>query len=188
MNQLSLPQTELAVFELQPEEQILWAGKPNALRMAKGGMPFAVLGLIVAAIGVFIGMSALGLHSASSATALTLCGLVFLLCGILMIAAPFYCWKSAKSTVYAITNLRALTSMAGKVTAYAIQDIGPVVREDYPDGTTDLLFLSRNLASGRERRDGFYAVENYETADQLLRQMAEKRHFDLLKELDIERP
>jgi hypothetical protein len=188
VNQLSIPQTELVVFELQPEEKILWAGKPDPERMAKGGLPFFALGIPVVAIGVYIEICARTLHSASATSALTFCGLVFIMCGILMMSAPFYCWRSAKSTVYAITNRRTLTSMSGKVTVRTIHEIEPVVREQYSDGTTDLLFVNKNLASGHAKRDGFFAIKDYELAEQLLREMAEKRHFDLLKQLGMERP
>ena len=188
MNQLTPLQNELAIFELEADEQILWAGKPDPLRLTTGALPFSALGTGLAAIGVFIQIFARTLHSASGTTALTLCGLVFLLCGIVMMFVPFFFWHSAKKTIYAITNCRVLISSGGNVTAKTIQDIAPVVREQHSDGKTDLLFLKKDLGSGRVMRDGFFALANYEPAERLLLEMAEKRHNDLRKELDMERP
>ena len=101
-----------------------------------------------------------------------------------MLSAPYFCRKSAASTVYAITNRRIFIKENGKITIRTVQDIGTISRQDYSANRSDLLFFNRTYSSPKFSTDGFFAIEDAGKAEQLLVEMAKERRRNLLEQLE----
>lgn len=129
---------QAALRELSANERLLWAGRPAPLRQAIQALPLALFGI---PFTIFACSWTFGAGAFSGVFALV--GVLFLLVGIKMLTSPLWSYAKAKSTVYAVTDKRALVIRGGgarAVTSYEPADIGEIDRREKSDGSGDLIF------------------------------------------------
>lgn len=139
--------------ELQAHEQLLWSAQPNARQSAFGANSgcAAFFGLIWTGFillwmggwlagswamgdGLFgIGFGLLGLAFGS----------IFLLVGLALMSSPYWAYRAARRTVYAITERRILVIEAKRtksVSSYYDVRAADIKRTERPNGTGSLVF------------------------------------------------
>jgi len=83
-------------------------------------------------------------------------GLLFVLTGCVMLAAPVWNWLKARNTIYVVTNHRLIVIehvLRQTVTSYPAKSIDLVERRERRNGTGSLVFC-RTVTSVR-REDGY---------------------------------
>lgn len=101
------------------------------------GIPFTVMGSVLVPVTYAI-------------------GLLFVLTGCVMLAAPAWNWMKARNTIYVVTNLRLVVIehvLGQKVTSFPAKSIDRVERREHRNGTGSLVF-DRTVTSVR-REDGY---------------------------------
>ena len=108
-------------------------------------------------------------------------GLPFLLIGLGMLSAPWWSYRSAFRTLYAITNQRAVIIKQGMssntVRSFTPSDLFDLEKVERRDGSGDVLFdLPRGMASNNAGRAlaGFFGVDDARSVEHMLRELAEK--------------
>lgn len=162
--------------ELLSDEDLLWVGQPHPTRflMSASNKTHPLLATIV-------GIEILLLILATFAS-------LFLLAGILLfslvmtailgeIGQQLY---SAKQTIYAITNKRALTIHGGEVETFGKNDLQSIIKKTKSKGRGDIIFRrdsqERMTASGfglmlhrqEVKERGFLGIENPQQVELLL--------------------
>src|SRR5207247_633237 len=105
--------------ELDAGERILWCGQPNPGRMWIHAVPILIFGIPWTLFAVFWMAMAIGFGTHASGppgpfrSLFPLFGLPFVLIGIGMLSAPYWMARTARSTIYAITDKRALVISGG---------------------------------------------------------------------------
>src|SRR6185295_1976399 len=107
-------------------------------------------------------------------------GIPFILIGLGMFSSPYWVARSAKKTVYALTNRRAIVFAGGwwtSVRSFSPDRLNDLSRVQRSDGSGDLIFESRvNYGSDNNRRTteaGFMAIPNVKHVEDLVRQVAQ---------------
>src|SRR5512139_1652604 len=98
--------------ELKPGESIAWAGQPNPDRYMKSGFKLWLFFIPWTAFSLFwiAGASGFRMPQFNSGWSLfPLFGLPFLLIGLGGLSSPLWLRLKARSTIYAITNRRAIS-------------------------------------------------------------------------------
>ncbi len=152
----------------EPDERLVWSGKPDAKRMLwnyllPGWGGTLIIGVALALFGVDILLLALFIPGMLVIT---------LLMGL------FWIYPDARHTLYALTTRRALVvnTRSGKlVDALEADNIGPIQRFTRPDGSGDLLFASemhrRSRRRGKTRHFGFIGIHDVHTVEQHLHEV-----------------
>ncbi|MCK6625603.1 MAG: hypothetical protein L6R45_10560 [Anaerolineae bacterium] len=181
----------LIQIELRPGEKLLWSGRPEPKRLARqgGNVVMVVFGL------VFIGFAVLWLSSAimpslevlntplpeatQTEWMITLLAplfsLPFLLVGLGLMSVPYWAYRQAFKTMYALTDQRAMIIVNGKtllVSSYSDKDIGDIEPVERSNGRGDLIFASE-LVRGRgstsyTRKIGFIGIPDVRMVEQLM--------------------
>jgi hypothetical protein len=176
---------QTAQAQLEPGERLLWWGKPDPKRGLLLTIPVVLFGIPWTAFSIFWMAAASGLVFGDSNrgwfSLFALFGLPFVLVGLGMLTAPYWAYRKAQQTIYALTNRRALIITSGratKVKSYAASDIGTIERTERANGKSDVMFAtvvtSKNLQS-----IGFMGIENGRQVERLL--------FDTFKTKDENR-
>ena len=107
-------------------------------------------------------------------------GLPFLLIGLGMLSTPWWNYRSAFKTLYAITDRRAIIIKQGissnTIRSFMPDDLYDLEKVEKRDGSGDILFGSREgMASNNNGRAlGFFGVDDARSAERMLRELAEK--------------
>lgn len=141
--------------ELLAGEDLLWVGQTRGnfgiLSMQTG--PYRTLAVPVLFIGFLMTLVAALIQSP------------LLQCLIVLIIIPlFWLWyKINSSTIYAITNHRALILLYdGSVQSYGPQAVRHIERKERPDGRGDLIFKTGSVEVG------FFGIEHVRQVEALL--------------------
>ncbi len=171
----------IAQSVLQPEERLLWSGRPDPRRFALQTLPIFILGVPWIAFAIYWIASALGFRMPdfSGENPLgfwPLFGLVFILMGLVLMALPGLAYRRANRTVYAITDRRCLIITAGDrtyVDAYGEEDIGSIRRIERRHGTGDLVFTASASGAAKDvsriRKAVFYGIRGVSQAEETAR-------------------
>ncbi len=178
--------------ELRPGEMLLWVGQPRPGPFLLPTIPIVLFGIPWTAFSVFWMVMAswivFGGHPGGGGFPLVfrlfpLWGLPFVLIGLGMLSAPYWAWRKAKQTCYAVTDQRVLIwepGMFGKVTirSYGPEALSRMHRTESADGSGDLIFEeeSETNANGSIRRTttgrrGFYGIRNVRGVEELVRRV-----------------
>ena len=171
---------QIATRALDPGEHLLWSGSPDPGRSATQVLPAALFGIPFAGFAAFwmytaYHMTARGAHLPGGWALFPLFGTPFLLIGLGVILSPLWTYLGARRTVYAVTDQRALIiSAVGArgVESFSHDDIGDLSMVERPDGSGDLFFANRTIATRRgttSLRVGFVGIPEVRTVEQLLR-------------------
>ncbi len=185
--------------ELQRDEHLVWAGQPRPGRFMKSTIPIVLFGIpwtafslfwIAMASGVMVGgFGGFGrLHDVAPGgfgvlfSCFPLFGVPFVIVGLVMLSSPFWVYRRAQRTCYALTEQRAIIWTPGwfggvEVRSFSPSGLGKMVRRDYTDGSGDLIFeevvsVTRDSdgalrSQGTER--GFLGIENVREVEDLVR-------------------
>lgn len=177
--------------ELERGEELLWTGQPRAGRMMLGTIPIVLFAIPWTAFSVFwIGMAlSFAVHFGEGAKepepfrwfslVFPLFGLPFLLIGLGMLSAPWWVWRKAKRTCYAVTDRRAIIRDPGLSRGVTVRSFRPdqlrrIVRTERADGSGDLIFEGPPQHYGQHRRSfgrpGFFGISNVREVEQLIQQ------------------
>ncbi|MEM1095634.1 MAG: hypothetical protein AAGJ10_13625 [Bacteroidota bacterium] len=144
----NLPDRLLTVIrsEIPDDETILWAGQPSEWEASKGGWPIFLFSIPWTLFAVFWMFAAAGFgmpNFADGTGFFALFGIPFVLVGLFMLASPFLLSRSARNTVYVVTDQRALI-FTGKdtvsVKTYTPDEFDSLDRTIKADGTGSVLF------------------------------------------------
>ncbi len=112
--------------------------------------------------------------------AFPLFGVPFVLIGLVMLATPLWTHRSARRTVYAVTNRRAIVIRGGRTTSirsYLPDRLRELHRRERNDGTGDVLFATRfwtdSEGDRRTEESGFLRIDNPKEVEARLRHLAE---------------
>jgi hypothetical protein len=97
-------------------------------------------------------------------------GLPFVLVGLGMMGSPYWLYRKAKSTVYALTNRRVMIITGGaskKIQSFAGKDIGIIERTERANGSGDVTFATITT-SKNTHRVGFMGVQDSRRVERLL--------------------
>lgn len=180
-----LPETVRGVVEaeLTGGERVVWLDQPIAGRMARTGIPAVIFGIPWTAFAIFwTGAAAWGVSQAGEDPGwfrlFPLWGIPFILIGLAMLSSPFWLYRSAKRSVYVLTDRRAIVFTAGHRGSHSIRSLFPaslqsIERKQHADGSGDLVLVrdvSRDNDGDRVSKPiGFLAVRDVRTVEELMR-------------------
>jgi hypothetical protein len=179
--------------ELRPGEMLLWVGQPRPGRFLLLTLPIVLFGIPWTAFSVFWMVMASGMLFGGPPNGggfqlffllFPLWGVPFVLIGLGMLSAPYWAWRHAKQTCYAVTDQRVLIlegGLFGKTTirSYGPGALGKMHRTEQSDGSGDLIFeeVSETNGNGIFRRTttttsrGFYGIRNVRGVEELVRRV-----------------
>lgn len=177
---------------LNPGEQIVWAGQPRPGRALRSAFRLWLFAVPWTAFALFWTAMAWGMtRSAGDVSGVgsffPYFGIPFVLVGLAMLASPFWAWRRAQKTLYAVTTQRAIVGqMAGGGFTLdgfrpdELTDLTLTVRSD-GSGTIDLRSETRRAVEATQRRNAsfvggsggtFADIPEVEKVFDLLRQLA----------------
>lgn len=177
--------TALVDTELQPGERIVWTGQPLPSRFARRSLGMVIFAIPWTAFAVFWIAAACQFKIPDFSQGggfFPLFGLPFVLVGVGMLSSPFWMRRSARRTVYALTDRRALVLGGGAWRSLSVRSFGPeklrdLRRVQYPDGSGDLIFertIHENSHNNRQSTDhGFLAIREVKDVETLARKLAD---------------
>jgi hypothetical protein len=174
-------------MELRSGERILWTAQPIAARLSRASWPIVIFGIFWTAFSVFW-VAAAGWGTSRNSMPgpfklFPLFGVPFVLIGIGMLTSPIWMRKKAAKTVYMITDQRAVIlseGLRGKthVESYAPTQLQSITRDQFADGSGDLIFETRTWRDSdgdrRTSRVGFFAVPDVKSVEDHIRTLAQK--------------
>ncbi|MBT8486734.1 MAG: hypothetical protein HKO59_13235 [Phycisphaerales bacterium] len=170
--------------ELAGDEPIVWLGQPDARRATLRTWPIVAFAVPWTGFAVFWIAGAAGFKMPTfqgGAGLLPLFGVPFVLIGLAMLTSPLWSRRSARRTVYAITDRRAViferTRRGRRVRSFPVTGFGQVTRTERADGSGDLILhvRTRKDADGDRHveRVGFYGIPKVREVERLLRDVEE---------------
>uniref|UniRef100_A0A7C4LKX9 Uncharacterized protein n=1 Tax=Schlesneria paludicola TaxID=360056 RepID=A0A7C4LKX9_9PLAN len=182
--------------EIRAGERLVWVGQPRPGRLARGAIPIVLFGIPWTAFAVFWMAAASGAlfggfgenngpgEVGGFFTWFPLFGLPFVLIGLGMLSSPYWFWRQAKRTCYALTDHRAILWQANPCGGVTVRSYGPealdkIHRTEYADGCGDLVFEeavsvgwnSKGHRTTTTTRYGFMAIDNVREVEELLRRV-----------------
>ncbi len=170
--------------ELEPGEKMLWSGQPDPKRLSRKALLISLFGIPWTAFALFWVVAAAGFKlpdftfssfSDGFHAVFPLFGIPFVLIGLGMFTAPYWAYRSAKRTVYAITNRRALVISFGRakrVQSYFEQDISDISRVERADGSGNIVFRTEETTdrkgNARLNQIGFFGVPEVRRVERIL--------------------
>ena len=165
---------------LDSGERLIWSGKPNPFRYAiKKGTTTFLFGLF------FFGFAIFWTYGAANQSGMFFAsfGIPFLVVGLGLVLSPAWHYFRGERAMYALTDHRAvidISDMFPKRVSVPLKQIKFVELKRSGTGFGDVLFREI-VSSGGEgtsiTRDGFFAIADVDSVDQLLRRAVEKESF-----------
>jgi hypothetical protein len=195
------PLQQLVQRELHPEEKLRWVGRPSAVRFLFGSLGVAVVGVVFVGFALFWMSGAFSMRDQHRDTpwgndfmtqAFPYFGLIFVGAGVLMVLSPLWALFRASSTVYVVTDQRAILFDRGLL-GTQIRSFGPTAVEDLTrrersDGSGDLIFKRKTYyqpghwsgsgntrhyypGGSRTHEIGFFGIPDVRHVERLLRDL-----------------
>ena len=161
--------------ELEPGEKLIWAGRPRPSRLVWSTIPIVLFGIPWTAFACFwVGMAltiGAGFGNGPAPFRIAgiffpLFGLPFIAIGFAMLASPYFVYKRALRTFYALTDNRILliepTFRGGRrIQSLVASDLGSIIRIERADGSGDLNFNRESDAGYDPRHSRHSRRSNY---------------------------
>jgi hypothetical protein len=173
---------EVITRRLARGERLIWWDRPEPMRYALREVNFSTL------FGVFfVGFAIFWMFTAYRAPGpFFLFGIPFVLVGLWMITAPLRAYRTAQTTVFALTDKRAITVTGSTVTARPLGHVDFVETESIADGSGNVLFLNEPVSlvpwqwntQQMMRKSGFIAIADAERVGQQMLSLMEKRKIE----------
>ena len=174
--------------ELDSDEKLLWSGLPNWNRMMLPAIPVVLFGIGWNAFMInFIFMVSNGPQNVQGPGGLfgrqgilaNLFFLPFIAVGIGTLTAPIWIYRSAKRTVYGITDKRVIIishAWSKKVQSYSPRNVSEFQRVERNDGSGDIIFGKRNVSESESNHGlGVFrlvGIPDVRNVEKLLRTLA----------------
>ena len=167
--------------EIDSGEMLRWSCQPSVSRAVKKALPASFFGIIWLAFPLaFAWLMYNDIQKGKSVPifAMAIVG-VFFLIGLLILTTPIWATRTAKNTVYAITNRRAII-IAKKgaeidIQSYRADKLEDINKKILSDGSGDLIFerqISYHTSKGRTRERvkeiGFFGIPAVNEVEDLL--------------------
>jgi hypothetical protein len=179
---------QVAASQLDAGERLLWTGFPNPAAVALRSLPVTFFGIPFTAFACFWiwqawSMTSHGPKAPGPFVLFPLFGIPFLLVGLAVLGTPLWVLLGAKTTVYAVTEKRALiiTGSASRgIQSFTPADMCDITRQERPDGSGSVYFASRTVTTSsngiaRMARIGFEGIPDVRQVEQLLRDQMGKK-------------
>jgi len=173
MMEMDFESQQTAQAQLEPGERLLWHGKPDPKRGLLATIPLVLFAIPWTGFSVFWMAAASGFFFESEPgwmSLFALFGVPFVLVGLGMLTSPYWLYKKAKLTVYALTNRRAMiiTGRATKkVQSFAASDMGLIERTERANGRGDVMFATVEVKKGTQQI-GFMGISNARRVERIL--------------------
>jgi hypothetical protein len=172
------PDAAIIKPELQQREQLRWIGRPAPwpCAWAKSWSMF-LFSIPFGGFSIFWIYQSWTMTAGQQAKYFPLFGIPFLLVGLSMFLSPVWQYLKARTTVYAVTDLRAIvhcTFPRYSVMSYFTRDIERLEKTLVAGGAGTLIFRSETKQSGDSShtvKHGFYAAPDINGAEQQLRRI-----------------
>ncbi len=171
-------------MELRSGERIIWTAQPIPKRFARASWLISIFGIPFLAFSIFWMMAGQVAGGARGpGQFFQLFGVPFVLVGLGLVTSPIWMRKRAERTVYFITDQRAVILSQGftgrtRVESYAPEQLQSITREQNPDGSGDIVFITRTWRDSdgdrRSQRIGFFGVPDVKSVEDHIRALAEK--------------
>ncbi|MDP3847842.1 MAG: hypothetical protein Q8R10_15600 [Pseudomonas sp.] len=178
---LPLPLQQRLNGELKPGERFVWSGQPVPARYMNSGFKAWYFFVPWTAFAAFWIASAADYQWPAFNSGwdfFPLGGLPFLLIGLAGLSTPFWLRRRARTMIYAISNLRAMTIEGANsftVKSYHAKDIAEVVRTEHPDGSGDLVLRTEHYRDSdgdrQTRAQGFMAVARVREVERFIEKL-----------------
>lgn len=172
-----------AQTHLETDEKLLWAGKPDAKRMAMQTVSNVLFGIVWTAFLInFVRKwfdTSFRMHSGFSYSwdlPLLIFMIPFAGIGIRLLLSPLWTYLQALKTVYAMTDRRMLVIVPTprpKICSYSAQDIGIIARVDISNGAGDLFYAQRKDQEGDKGK--FIGIPDVSSVETLMRSVFKKQ-------------
>jgi hypothetical protein len=178
---------DLVNDELNADETLVRAAQPSPVYLAVRSVPVAIFGLF------FGGFALFWINAAYTGTShipaggdgmpgafrfFPLFGIPFLLVGAAMVLSPIYAYVKALSTVYAVTDKRAIiisNAVTRSVNSYYASDFTDIGRSGELNGYGDVIFARRFGVDNRGNRTnsvvGFLGAPEPQEFERLIRDL-----------------
>jgi hypothetical protein len=174
--------------ELQSDsgERLLWTDQPIPGVALRNALPIVLFGIPWTAFSVFwVGAAAWGTSKGDSGLfrLFPLFGLPFVAIGVGLLSSPWWAFRSAQRSAYAITDRRAIIFQAswnGSITvrSFAPERLTDLRRKQRADGSGDLVFAEemQSNTNGRSSTSsvGFLAVRDVKGVEELVQSVVER--------------
>ncbi len=167
--------------ELDQNERVLWSCQPSLKRAFRRGIPLVFFALFWLGISSTIAFAIF--RDANAPWFAKIFIGFFLLIGLLLLSSPIWMVRSAKHTVYAVTDQRAIIITKGMsidIQSFGPDDLTQIDKRLFRDGSGDLIFdrqVSTHYSKGRRRENvkeiGFFGIPQVGQVHQMIRDMAQ---------------
>ena len=168
--------------ETHRDEQVTWSCQPGTKRAVRRALPlvfFALFWLGISGTIAFVIFRDADVPLPAKAFIS-----VFLLIGLLLLSSPVWMVRSAKNTVYAVTDERAIILKKGMsigVESFGPEQLDHADKRVFRDGSGDLIFerqVSTHYSKGRRRESvkeiGFFGIPQVGQVHNLIRDLGKR--------------
>lgn len=158
--------------KLEPNEQLVWCGKPEprgfnrtTLKMMLFGIQWTAITGALSGLIVWPSWFSEKPDPLLSRIGITLCIIPFWAIAAVMLGAPFWRWLRQRRSLYAVTDKSALIVGALRTAVWRRWDIPVPDRADHRNGLTDIIFAETPYSiDGRSLPVGFLNLPAAEAA------------------------
>lgn len=171
--------------ELEPGENLEWIDQPIPRWITGDSIGAILFAIPWTAFALFWMWGASGFKAPNFATPqglFALFGLPFVLIGLGMLSTPYWNYRRARRTAYALTDRRAVIYQGGlfasKVQTFAPHELKRIYRNEKADGSGDVVFnakADRDEGEGSVTEVGFMRVRDARLVEQAVRALAEQK-------------
>ncbi|HKP84987.1 MAG TPA: hypothetical protein VJZ26_02750 [Blastocatellia bacterium] len=174
MMEMDFESQQTAQAQLEPGERLLWYGKPDPRRGLLVTIPLMLFAIPWTGFSLFWMAAASGFAFVESEpgwdSLFALFGVPFVLVGLGLLTSPYWLYKKAKLTVYALTNRRAMIitgHATRKIQSFAGGDIGLIERTERANGRGDVIFATVETKKNSQQV-GFMGISDARRVERLL--------------------
>ena len=173
--------------EMKAGEMLVWVGQPDPGRYMRSGFLLWLFFIPWTAFSIFWIAGAANfkvLNFDDGWSYFPFFGLPFMLVGLGGLSAPLWLRRKAKTTIYAITDRRAMSIEGAKtikVKSFLAGDIAQIEKTQHPDGSGDLVLRTERYRDSdgdqRTRQDGFFAIPDVRQVERLVENLFRNTQF-----------
>jgi hypothetical protein len=163
---------------LRPGESLLWTGQPAPLRIVRQTLPILIFAVPWTTLALYWLVSIWDVRRPEfdqTSYLRFLPFLPFLLIVATLLAIPYWAYRRAGRTVYAVTDQRCLIITANRlnyVESFTREDIERIRRVERAQGTGDLIFIPSAAYAAQDltrvKTTGFYGISQVGMVEEII--------------------